>query len=574
MAAGMDHVIEGPSNLETAIESRPDLARLTLVARVEPGDRLRLVKFLGYGWSSARSTPAVRDQVEGALAAARHEGWQGLLDGQRNYLDGFWRRADIELEGDDELQQAVRFALFHVLQAACRAERRAIPAKGLTGPGYDGHVFWDSVVYVMPVLNYTVPYALADVLRWRQSTLPLARERAKQLGLKGAAFPWRTIDGRENSSYWPAGTAAFHVNAGVADAVTRYVAASDDREFERETGLEILVETARLWYSLGHFDRNSRFNIDGVTGPDEYSAIADNNVYTNLMAARNLRAAADAAERLPEESRRLNVTLEEKSAWRNAADRIHVPYDEDLKVHPQAERFTQHERWDFRATTRDRYPLLLHFPYFQLYRKQVVKQADLVFALYVCSDCFTPEDKARDFAYYEAITVRDSSLSASIQAVIAAEVGHVELAYDYFAETALVDLHDLQQNTRDGVHMASLAGSWIVATAGLGGMRDHSGMLAFSPRLPKALKRLVLRLSVQGRLLKLEIDHESVRYTVVEGEPIKLMHDGECITVAADGPVTRPMPKVSAPPPVCQPAGREPEPRASHRHGVSTRRNA
>jgi alpha,alpha-trehalose phosphorylase len=208
----------------------------------------------------------------------------------------------------------------------------------------------------------------------------------------------------------------------------------------------------------------------------------------------------------------------------------------------------------------------LHFPYFQLYRKQVVKQADLVFALYVCSDCFTPEQKARDFAYYEAITVRDSSLSASIQAVIAAEVGHVELAYDYFAETALVDLHDLQHNTRDGLHMASLAGSWIVAVAGLGGMRDHSGMLAFSPRLPKALKRLVLRLTVQGRLLKLEIDHESVRYSVVEGEPIKIMHDGQEMTVSPDKTVTRPMPKISEPPAVCQPAGREPEPRSKHRH--------
>src|SRR5947199_6678055 len=164
-----------------------------------------------------------------------------------------------------------------------------------------------------------MPEAAADALCWRHATIPQALERARQLGLEGAAFPWRTINGEECSGYWPASTAAVHINADIADAVIRYRAATGDDVFEREVGLEILVETARFWRSVGHHDREGRFRIDGVTGPDEYSAIADNNVYTNLMAQRNLRAAADAAERHPNHAARLDVDAEETAGWRDAA---------------------------------------------------------------------------------------------------------------------------------------------------------------------------------------------------------------------------------------------------------------
>ncbi|HZV49617.1 MAG TPA: glycosyl hydrolase family 65 protein [Candidatus Dormibacteraeota bacterium] len=558
VAAAMDHLVQGPEGTESRSESEPDLARLTVAAVLERGQCLRLVKFLAYGWSAQRSLPAVRDQVEGALAMARHRGWEGLLADQRAYLDGFWRRADVEIEGDPELQHAVRFALFQVLQAGARAERRAIPAKGLTGPGYDGHTFWDMETFVLPVLTYTAPTAVADALRWRHSTLPMARERAQQLGLEGAAFPWRTIHGEECSGYWPAGTAAFHINADIADAVVRYQRATEDPEFEREIGLELLVETARLWRSLGHRHEDGEFEIDGVTGPDEYSALADNNVYTNLMAQQNLRAAADAAEAHPDRAAELGIDPEEIEDWRAAAEAMRIPYDERLGVHPQAEGFTRHERWDFERTRPDQYPLLLHFPYFDIYRKQVVKQADLVLALHLRGDAFTPEQKARDFAYYEALTVRDSSLSACTQAVVAAEVGHVELAYDYLGEAALMDLHDLEHNVADGVHIASLAGAWIAIVAGLGGMRDHGGELSFAPRLPAALTRLAFRITFQRRLLEVAADREQVTYRLLEGEPLRIVHDGEPLLVTTGAPVTRPALPVPDLPRPAQPPGREP----------------
>jgi len=558
----MDHLVDGPAGTETAGESGPDVGRVTVAAELGASERLQVVKFLAYGWSSQRSEPALRDQVVAALTAARHRGWDGLLEDQRRYLDEFWGCADVELEGDVELQQAVRFSLFHTLQAGARAEQRAIAAKGLTGPGYDGHTFWDAERFVLPVLTYTAPRAAGDALRWRHATLDLARDRAQQLGFEGASFPWRTIRGQECSGYWPAGTAAFHINASIADAVVRYQNATEDANFEREVGLELLVETARLWRSLGHHDAAGRFRIDGVTGPDEYSAIADNNVYTNLVAQRNLRAAADAVARHPRRAAELDADLEEAAAWRDAARDMVVPWNEALGVHPQSEGFTEHQVWDFASTSPDQYPLLLHFPYFDLYRKQVVKQADLVLALHWRGDAFTEEEKARDFAYYEALTVRDSSLSACTQAVIAAEVGHLELAYDYFGEAALMDLHDLEHNTRDGVHIAALAGAWLAAVAGFGGMRDHDGTLTFTPRLPPRLQRLAFSILFRGRRIKVEVTKSAATYTLVDGDPLEIAHHGKRLTISTKEKSERPIPAVAERPAPQQPYGRAPGHRA------------
>jgi alpha,alpha-trehalose phosphorylase len=559
MAAAMDHVIEAPPGVETRLETHPDIARLAVACELEPGQKLRIMKLLAYGWSAERTVAALRDQVAAALAGAMRTGWQGLLDEQHEYLDHFWKRADVEIDGDTALQQAVRFGMFHVLQAGARGERRAIAAKGLTGPGYDGHTFWDTESFVLPVLTYTAPQAAGDALRWRHRTLGLAKERASELGLAGAAFPWRTITGQECSGYWPAGTAAFHINADIADAVVRYHAASGDDAFAHEVGLELLVETARLWRSLGHHDEHGRFRIDGVTGPDEYSAVADNNVYTNLMAQRNLRAAADSAERDTKRATDLGVDPEETAAWRDAAKAILIPYDDALEVHPQAEAFTEHAIWDFEATSAEQYPLLLHFPYFELYRKQVVKQADLVLAMHVRGDAFTAEQKARNFAYYEQLTVRDSSLSACTQAVLAAEVGHVELAYAYLCEAALMDLDDIEHNTRDGIHIASLAGTWIAAVAGLGGMRDHDGALSFAPRLPEALTRLAFRLSFSARSLHVEVQQHEATYSLLDGEPLQIAHHGKQALLHAERPLTRSIPSAPVLNAPRQPHGREPE---------------
>jgi alpha,alpha-trehalose phosphorylase len=566
LAVAADHRVDGPDGTtKVSADSDDDVSRLTVTSVVKPGQRLRLEKFVAYGWSATRSLPALRDQADAALVGARDTGWQGLLDQQRAYLDDFWERADVEVDGDTEVQQAVRFALFHVLQVGARAEERAIPAKGLTGSGYDGHTFWDAETFVLPLLAFTSPQAAAEVLHWRYNMLPVAQDRARQLGLAGAAFPWRTINGEEASGYWPAGTAAFHINADIADAVVRYVATTGDYVFERDTGLVLLVETARLWRSLGHHDHAGAFHIDGVTGPDEYSAVSDDNAFTNLMAQANLTAAADASERHPRHASELGVSDEETAAWRDAAAAMVLPYNEGLGVHEQSAGYTQHQRWDFAGTDADHYPLMLHYPYFDLYRKQVVKQADLVLAMYLRGDAFTAEQKARNFAYYEPLTVRDSSLSAYCQSVIAAEVGHMQLAYDYLGESAMIDLEDLENNARDGLHIAALAGTWTALVAGLGGMRLFNGdPIRFAPRLPEALSRIAFRLLFRGRRLRVEVIRKSATYTLASGEPLEILHYEKPFTLTMERPVVRELPEVVHRPPPSQPPGRAPLRRPQH----------
>jgi alpha,alpha-trehalose phosphorylase len=559
MAAAADHRFRCDAELADETVGHPDWARTTITAQLPAGAQLELTKFVGYGWSAQRSAAALRDQVTAALAAAMDTGWDGLLAEQRAYLDEFWDGADVELEGAPDAQQAVRFGLFQVLQAAARAEQRAVPAKGLTGPGYDGHAFWDTESFVLPVLIATMPSAAADALRWRHSTLDLAIARSQALNQAGAAFPWRTIRGEECGGYWPAGTAAVHVNADIAAAAARYVRWTCDADFDRDCALELLVHTARLWMSLGYLGADGEFHLDGVTGPDEYSALVDDNTYTNLMAAANLRCAAEVVQRWPEQASSLGVDPAERDCWLTAAGRISRPYNEELGLPEQHRGATRAQRWDFQAS--DEYPLLLHAPYFELYRKQVVKQADLVLAMHWCGDQFSAADKAAAFDYYEQLTVRDSSLSASSQAVLAAEVGQLQLALDYLHEAALMDLQDLEHNTRDGLHIASLAGTWLALVCGFGGLRDHADQLSFAPRLPDGISRLSFAVRWRGCKVRVSADHAQVSYQLEDGPDteLELLHHGAPFLLPTGRTVSLPVPPPApAGPRPSQPAGRAP----------------
>ncbi len=458
-----------------------------------------------------------------------------------------------------QIQQAVRFGLFHILQAGARAEQRPIPAKGLTGTGYDGHTFWDTEAFVLPVLTYTHPSAAADALRWRAMTLDTARAHAAELGLAGAAFAWRTIHGEECSGYWPAGTAAFHINADIAAAVVNYLDATEDEEFEREVGLPILVETARLWRSLGQHDANGQFRIEGVTGPDEYSAIKDNNLYTNLMAQHNLAAAADLVEKRQFEARDLGVSTEEAASWRDAAEDMFIPFDESLQVHPQHDGFTKYARWDFKGTPEDHYPLLLHYPYFQLYRKQVVKQADVVLAMQMRPEAFTPEQKLRNFDYYEAITVRDSSLSPVHPG------GHGRRGRPPQPRLRLPGRGRLHGPAGPRAqHEGRPAHRLPRRRVDRPGRRlrrdaDGRGQLCFSPKLPPGIVGLSFRMRFRGRTVLVAVHGHAATYSLLAGEPLDITHYGEPATVS-DKELTLDVPAIVQPPPPTQPSGRVPQP--------------
>jgi alpha,alpha-trehalose phosphorylase len=560
LAAAVDHLVQSDPEVRMEMEERDDAVRFSVRADLEAGQTLQLTKFVAYAWSPHRSAGALREQADGALATAVETGWDGLAAAQRAYLDEFWARADVELDGDPAVQQGVRFGMFHLLQASAHAEERPIAAKGLTGTGYAGHAFWDTEGFVLPVLTAILPKAAADALRWRRSTLPLALDWARVLKLRGAAFPWRTINGEECGGYWPAGTAAFHVNADIALAAVRQVNWTGDEVFDKDCALPLLAETARLWHRLGYVGEDGRFHLDGVTGPDEYSALVDDNAFTNLMAQANLREAVRASRRWPAEAASLAVEEAELSAWADAA----VPYDEKRGMPEQDRGSTLRQRWDFEAAARDEaYPLYKHFPYFDLYRKQVLKQADLILAMHWCGEQFSVEEKAAAFAYYEELTVRDSSLSASTQAVLAAELGHLELAHAYLREAALMDLQDRNGNTEDGLHMASLAGAWIGLVCGFGGLRDHCGRLRFAPRLPRRIQRLAFAVSWRGCCVRVQVAHDKAVYRVEGdvGEGLEIFHYGDAVKLMAGEPRELAVPALEPPTErPRQPAGREPEP--------------
>lgn len=562
VAAHVEHDVLAPVAADVRSLALSDRVVTTVRTRLGTGELLRLRKVVSLGWAPESERDDLDERLAELLADGVRSGWEGLCREQRAVLDDFWAHADVEVEGDDDLQQAVRFALFHVFQAAAQGTDRGIPAKGLTGTGYDGHTFWDTEVFVLPVLNHVWPQAAAEALRWRHRMLPAARERARELGLAGASFPWRTITGRESSGYWPAGTAAVHLGADIADAAVRHLHATGDDDLAREALVDLVVETARTWVVLGREDAEGRFHVDGVTGPDEYSALVDDNAYTNLMAQANLRAAVDLAKQFPAQAEALGVDDAELAELARLADAVHLPRDPDTGVPAQDEGATQRKRWDFEGTRADQYPLADSFPYFSLYRRQVVKQADLVLALYLRPEAFTWEDKRDAFEHAEGVTVRDSSLSAAVQAVVAAEVGHLDLAAAYAHEAAFVDLHDLRGKTADGLHIASLGGAWLALVAGYGGMRDAGGELSFAPRLPDGLRGLRFRTRHRGSCVEVSVRDAQATYRLVDGAPVHARHHGREFTLARDEPATFPVPplapEVADRPAPTQPAHRGP----------------
>ena len=555
VAAAVGHVVEG-GRVDGGTDQRQVVT--TVTADLGPGECLTVVKTVAHTWSLDAAADSLVGQAEAAVDSALDLGWDGLLAAQRTALDELWATADVEVDGDPELQQALRYAVFQLTCSAACTSGASVGAKGLTGIGYSGHTFWDVEGFVLPALTLLRPGSAERLLRWRSSTLDLARERARVLGLEGASFPWRTVDGHETSAYWPASTAAMHLNADVSRAFWLYQNVTG-RDLDRFGGLAVLVETARLWMSLGHEDAAGGWHLFGMTGPDEYTGVVDDNVFTNLMARRNLRWAADECRRLETRATELGVDHAETAAWRAAAAAVHVPWDEGLRVHPSNANFTSYREWRFEDDQPDS-AVQEHEHYATFYRRQVLKQADLVQALWWCREEFTAEEVARDLEYYEARTVRDSSLSAAVQAVVCAQAQHPDLALRYLREAALVDLRNVQGDTAKGLHVAAVAGAWLAFAAGLGGLREDAEELELAPLLPSSLSRTAYSVTWRGRLLRVETTREGTTVTLLRGEePVTVVVDGARLEVAAGAPVSAPL---RAPSPLLgeprQPAGREP----------------
>lgn len=502
--------------------------------------------FYTSGKSSCESDTVNRYEyvVHAGIAA----GFERLFKMQEEELDAFWRVSSIEIDGDPEYQKALRFNMFQLFQSAGRDGRTSLAAKGLSGNGYEGHYFWDTEIYGMPFYTMVKPEIARKLLEYRISILDSARKRAGELSEKGALFPWRTINGDEVSAYFPAGTAQYHINGDIAYSLIQYVELTGDVSIMADGGAELLFETARLWLSLGFFNarRNGMFCINEVTGPDEYTALVNNNFYTNALASFHMRAAAHWFDRLmtknPEALSKVRraIALEEDEVlqWKAAAEHIFLPYDHELGINLQDDAFLQREKWDFANTPKEQYPLLLHFHPLVIYRHQVLKQADTILTHLLFPDMYPAEQKRRDFDYYEALTTGDSSLSACIQGVLALELGHQETGRKHARSAAFVDLHNMQGNTRDGLHVASMAGSWLLTLYGLAGLRVGGGKISFYPRtLPEGWKSLKFKIALQGGVLSVHATNEESEYRYEGKKSLEIYHRNRTLSVG-DIPVT------------------------------------
>ncbi len=546
LACAMDHLLETRGRAEETLRLRPDFAEVDFSVDVDAGQPVRLTKFLAYHTSSGEDLNELLSRGEQTLDRAKGLGRERLLEEQIEHLDDFWACADVELEGAEAAQQVVRFNLWQLHQATARAEGFGIPAKGLTGQGYEGHYFWDGEIYVLPFLTYTQPRIARNFLRFRHRMLDQARARARELSHPGALYPWRTINGEEASAYYAAGTAQYHINADIMHALRQYVLATRDRDFVAREAAEMLVETARFWLDLGHFSerRNGAFCIDNVTGPDEYSAVVDNNRYTNMMARENLLSAVRTVEAMRKEfpqdherlARRLALAPEETECWQEAADRMYLPVDPETGIHPQDDAFLLKERMDLDRIPPEKFPLLLHFHPLTIYRHQVLKQADVVMAMFLLGHFFSEDEKRRNFDYYDPITTRDSSLSSCIQSIVASELGYGRKALEYFLDAALVDLADIGGNVVDGVHIASAGGVWMALVHGFAGFRDHEGRYAFRPRLPEQLPGLRFSLRIHGQRLQVHARRHRTRYTLDGDAGLDFEHAGKPVRLTPDEP--------------------------------------
>jgi len=559
LAIGVEHAIDVSSPHHVTAVSDADSSEFVVAVDAEPGEPIRVTKFATYQTSRSVAPEQLADRCRRTLDRVTVEGFDRLVAAQRSCLDRFWDRADVTIEDTVRhpvrIQQAVRWNLFHLAQATWRAEGAGIPAKGLTGDAYDGHYFWDTETWVLPFLAYTQPRIARNLLRFRHSMLPKARERARDLDLEGALFPWRTIAGDEASAYHLAGTAQFHLNADIACAIRRYVDVRGDVDFLIETGAEILVETARMWADLGFFGDDGAFHIHGVTGPDEYTAMVDDNAFTNLMARLNLRYAAAVMRRLaadhPAASASIRTELgldpDELDQWDRAADAMYVPHDPVRGITPQDATFLTRERWDLDETAPERFPLLLHHHPLAMYRRQVLKQADVVMAMFLLGNEFSPEQKRRNFDYYDPITTGDSSLSASIQSIVASEIGEEDAACHYLDFAVLMDIADVAGNASDGVHIASAAGAWMAFVFGFGGVRDFDGQLTIDPRLPPRFRSLGFSLRFHDRQLRVQLSDVGEQYTLEEGEPLDIVIRGVPQRIAVGQPIAHQRPEQLSP---------------------------
>ncbi len=440
---------------------------------------------------------------------------------------GVWDKLDIEIEGDDENQQGVRFCIFNLHQTYHGEDPTLnVGAKGLTGEKYSGWTFWDTETYCLPFYMFNNPTAAKNLIMYRYNTIAQAQERAKEQDTEGTCYPMVTIDGTESCGVWQHGNLEIHVSAAVAYAVWHYVNNLKDKEFLYDYGARLLVEVSRYFASRGGYSpKTGEFGLYGVMGPDEFHMMVNNNTYTNYMVKKMFLYTIEVLEEMktvcPEKLPQFRA--EELTDWAEKAEKMRITYDEQTKLFEQHDGYFDLPHIDVNTISPDRVPIYRYWAYDSIFRVNMLKQPDVVLMLFFFSKDFTMEQKKANYDFYETRCFHESSLSPSIHSIVANEIGNYEQAYEYAKYASRVDLDDYNRNAHQGLHVTSMAAAWMNIVYGFGGMRTDDAELTFRPSLPKEWKGYTFRILYRGKVLTVSIKPGKAAFTLDgEAESIKI----------------------------------------------------
>ncbi len=537
-------VLHDMDRVEPEQYGQGNLLAARFLRSISPGETAVLTKYCVY-----TDAPGEQDLLASACRIAqnaRERGFDYWACAQRSYLDAFWTRSRVRIHTDEATQAYLDFCEYELLCAAGQNGRSSVAAKGLSGEGYEGHYFWDCETYVFPFFLSTAPEMAKKLLDYRYQHLDAARAHARMLGHAcGALYPWRTITGSECSAYFPSGSAQYHINADIAHAFSQYWYATLDESYLPEI-CEVLVETARLFLDTGHW-KDDRFRIDGVTGPDEYTCIVDNNYYTNAGAARTFLAAVELCGKLADSGgfdslrEKTGVTQEELAAFFEAGCAMYLPMDNDLGICKQDDSFLNKKRWNLSDIPPENFPLLMHYHPLYINRCQICKQADTVLAHFLYRE-ESPLVMRRSYEYYEQITTHDSSLSACVFSMMAARLGDCAKAMAYFHATGGIDLNDQSGNTRDGLHIANMGGAYLSIIAGFGGLRINQDGLSIFPLLPDGWNGYSFSTVFRGSRMSVSVNENGCMLQLLEGKEIEItVFDRRIKVTGAERQVNRPV---------------------------------
>ncbi|MGE5629061.1 MAG: glycoside hydrolase family 65 protein [Solirubrobacterales bacterium] len=502
-----------------------------LKTRAEKNEKIRFVKYSVF-CDSVRFENT-REQVLSKLENAVSLTMEDLYEKQQKYLRNYWNNCFVEVEGQNELNNELKYKMYQLIQAAGKDQYCNVSPRGLSGDGYGGHYFWDTEMYVLPFFTITNPSISKKLIEYRYEILDKARENARIMGhLRGALYPWRTIMGEECSGYFPAGSAQYHINSDIAYSIIAYYLATKDIEFIKSIGAEIIFETARIWLETGNYYED-KFHINDVTGPDEYSCIVNNNYYTNIMAKHHMNWAVKIYNMIKGEDgfhilvEKIGLLEHEIEEFKKASDSMYLPYDEKLRINPQDDSFLKKRKWDLRSIPKDKFPLFMHYHPLHLYRHQICKQADTVMAYFVLEDGQSEETMINSFNYYEEITTHDSSLSKCIFSIMASRLGMKEKAFAYFQDSAKMDLTDQRKDTKDGIHIANIAGDYMTIIYGFGGFRLKESGISFAPILPEEWSGYKFLIKYEDSRLMVTVNRNQCVFEIEKGSSKKIIVYGK-----------------------------------------------